>query len=213
MYDPDKNTWTTLPSMPEDQGRGASAIGVRGTTVYLAGGMRSNYLTPGGLQESVDIVTSYDTRSGEWKLLPSLPGRRDHVGGAVINSTFFVIGGRDHGHENTRNTTWAMNLNAPENGWVSRSDMPTARAGFGIGVIGQHVVTFGGEGNKVAPSGVFYQTEAYDTLRDQWTSLSPMRVPRHGMAAASVGDSIFLAGGGVVEGGETPVDFFDAFKF
>ncbi|KAI1172911.1 hypothetical protein F4777DRAFT_484394 [Nemania sp. FL0916] len=211
MYDPDTDEWAHLPSMPDYQGRGASAIGVYKSTVYLAGGMRSNYLVPGGLQDSVDIVTAYDTHTGEWTTLPSLPGRRDHVGGAVIGSTFFVVGGRDHGHDNKKNTTWAMDLNAPEDGWTAKAEMPTARAGMATGVIGRFIVTFGGEGNREDPSGVFAQAEAYDTQDDRWTELSEMLVPRHGMAAASVRDSVFIAGGGLVEGGDEPIDIFTSF--
>lgn len=213
IYDPSTDVWATLPPMPDAQGRGASAVGVHEWIVYLAGGMKSNYLTPGGLQDSVDIVTSYDTRTGEWRALPSLPGKRDHVGGAVVGSAFYVIGGRDHGHENTRNTTWVMDLNKIDEGWSTKSQMPTARAGMAVGVLGRHIVTFGGEGNPEDPSGVFSQVEAYDTHSDRWVHLNPMPVPRHGMAAASVHDSIVIPGGGAVEGGGRPVDVFDAFTF
>lgn len=211
MYDPGTGVWTTLPPMPDAQGRGASAVGVHGAVVYLAGGMRSNYLTPGGLQDSVDIVTAYDTRTGEWKTLPSLPGKRDHVGGAVVGSAFFVIGGRDHGHENTRNTTWVMDLDEVDERWRTKSQMPTARAGMAVGVLGRYIMTFGGEGNPEHPSGVFSQVEAYDTQGDRWIRLDPMLVPRHGMAAASVDGSILIPGGGAVEGGDEPVDVFEAF--
>ncbi|KAI0414521.1 hypothetical protein F5X98DRAFT_389782 [Xylaria grammica] len=213
VYDPDTDEWTTLPSMPEDQGRGASAVGVHGPIVYLAGGLRLSYLTGDVFQESVDTVTAYNTRTGEWVRLPPLPEPRDHVGGAVINSTLFVVGGRDHGYENTKHTTWAMNLHTAERGWVTKSEMPTARAGIATGVIDRYIVTFGGEGNPADPSGVFPQSEAYDTESDRWAELGSMLVPRHGMAAASVGGAIFIAGGGMIRGGAEPSDVFTSFTF
>ncbi|KAI8625835.1 hypothetical protein F5Y19DRAFT_448934 [Xylariaceae sp. FL1651] len=211
VYDPKLDTWTELPPMAEDQGRGASAVGVFGTTVYLAGGLRSTHLVPGGLEETIDTVTSYDVRTGVWTTLPSLPAPRDHVAGAVVGTKFFVAGGRDHGHANFRNTTWALDLRAPEAGWAVKSEMPTARGGLASGIIGRHIVTFGGEGNAAAASGVFPQTEAYDVECDEWTKLDPMPVPRHGMTAASVRGSIFIAGGGIVEAGGEPVDIFTSF--
>jgi len=213
VYDPETNKWSDLPRMPEDQARGASAIGVYDSTVYLAGGMRSLYLAPGGLQDSVDIVTAFNVRTRQWATLPPLPEPRDHVGGAVIGSKFYVVGGRNHGQDNPKNTTWVLDLEATDDGWKSKKEMPTARGGIAIGTIGHHIVTFGGEGNAADPSGVFPQTEAYDTVRDEWVKLDDMPNPRHGTAAASVDNAILIPGGGATEGGANPLNVFTSFTF
>lgn len=39
VYDPKADAWTALPSAPADTWRGSAVMGVRGTTIYLAGGL------------------------------------------------------------------------------------------------------------------------------------------------------------------------------
>ncbi|KAI0890800.1 galactose oxidase [Annulohypoxylon nitens] len=212
VYDPSNGTWTALPPTPDGQGRGASAVGVAGNAIYLAGGLERLELTINGTQESLNIVSAYDTEEGTWTTLPSLPAPLDHVGGAIIGRTFYVVGGRDHGQPNVRNTTWTLDLDAPSTGWVAKAEMPTARGGLSIGVIGDYIATFGGEGNPVPNSnGVFNETEVYDVKRDQWLKLPAMPHPRHGTVAASVHDRIYIPGGGISIGAG-PVDTFDAFE-
>ncbi|MGW0486101.1 kelch repeat-containing protein [Nonomuraea sp. NPDC003214] len=101
---------------------GSAAIGVRGTKVYLAGGMLTLTPGPGGLQ---DTVATYDVVSGRWEKLSDLPEARDHVGGAVIGSTFYVVGGRDRGQVNVRDTVYAFDLRTRR--WSERAPMPTVR--------------------------------------------------------------------------------------
>ncbi|KAL7619615.1 hypothetical protein AAE478_010156 [Parahypoxylon ruwenzoriense] len=214
VYDIAEGTWTALPPMPEGQGRGASAVGISGQTVYLAGGLERLELFENGTQESLDIVSAYDTSTGSWATLPKLPAPRDHVGGAVIGRTFFVVGGRDHGQVNMRNTTWALDLDDLSRGWVPRAEMPTARGGLAIGVLGDgaYIATFGGEGNPDPGSdGVYNNTEVYDVAKDAWTRLPPMPHPRHGTAAALVRGRVYIPGGGITMGAG-PVDTFDALE-
>ncbi|KAL9117331.1 MAG: hypothetical protein Q9187_006134 [Circinaria calcarea] len=212
VYDPKTDHWETLPPMPKEQARGSSAVGVRGTRVYLTAGMRSLDGSPGGLHDTVDTVTSYDTKSGVWKTLPSLPAPRDHAGAALVGHRMYVLGGRNHGQINVRNTTYVLDIRSSEAGWTQKADMPTARGGLSAGVVGSVVYTFGGEGNPTPGSnGVFNQTEAYVTVTDTWTKLAPMALPRHGTSAASAGGGIYIPGGSIAEGAG-PVDAFDVFR-
>lgn len=209
VYDPRTDRWSPLPPMPAGTERGSAAVGVHGTKIYLAGGMRTLMPAPGGLQDTVDTVASYDVVTGHWAALPSLPQARDHVGGAVVRGTFYVLGGRDRGQVNVRDTTYALDLRTRR--WTERAPMPTARGGIAAAAVGGTIYTFGGEGNPAEGShGVFADTEAYDTVRDRWQQLAPMPVPRHGTAAAAVGRTIFIPGGGTAGGG-APVDVNDAY--
>ncbi|WP_432937337.1 Kelch repeat-containing protein [Kribbella sp. CA-253562] len=210
VYEPRTDRWTRLPSMPSELRRGSAAIGVRGTTIYLAGGMRTLTPGPGGLHDTVATVSSYDVVTGRWSVLPSLPEARDHVGGAVVGGVFYVLGGRDKGQVNVRDTAYALDL---RNGrWTERAPMPTARGGIATAVIGTKIYTFGGEGNPAPGShSIFDDTEAYDVARDRWQRLAPMAVPRHGTAAVAVGNKIYIPGGGTAAGAQ-PVDVNDAFR-
>ncbi|QKV96048.1 kelch repeat-containing protein [Streptomyces sp. NA02950] len=211
VYDPHADRWRRLPSMPAGIERGSAAMGVHGSRIYLAGGMRTLTPSPGGLQDTVDTVSSYDVVTGRWRTLPSLPQARDHVGGAVVGATFYVIGGRDRGQVNVRDTVYAYDLRSRR--WSQRAPMPTARGGIATAIVGTKIYTFGGEGKHdgSGPDAVFDQTEAYDTRHDRWQRLAPMPVPRHGTAAVAVGGTIYIPGGGTAGGGR-PVDVNDAYR-
>ncbi len=210
VYDPKKDRWSPLPPVPREMARGSAAMGVKGRTVYLAGGMRTLTPGPGGLQDTVDSVSSYDVHTGRWRELAPLPQARDHVGGAVVGSTFYVLGGRDRGQVHVRDTVYALDLRTGQ--WSERAPMPTARGGLAASAVGGKIYTFGGEGNPAPGSdGVFAETEVYDVARDRWQRLAPMPVPRHGTAAATVGDTVYIPGGGTAEGG-APVAVNDAYR-
>ncbi|WP_113702650.1 Kelch repeat-containing protein [Nonomuraea lactucae] len=211
VYSPGADRWRRLPSMPAGIERGSAATGVHGTRVYLAGGMRTLVPSPGGLQDTVDTVSSYDVVTGRWETLPSLPQARDHVGGAVVGTTFYVLGGRDRGQVNVRDSVYALDLRSRR--WTERAPMPTARGGIATAAVGTRIYTFGGEGRHdgADPNTVFAEAEAYDTVHDRWRRLDPMPVPRHGTAAVAVGGTIHIPGGGTAGGG-SPVAVNDAYR-
>ena len=54
------------------------------------------------------------------------------------------------------------------------------------------IYIFGGE----APEKTFDNTEIYNPSTDAWTSGPSMPTARHGLAAAYIGDNIYVIGGG-----------------
>jgi N-acetylneuraminic acid mutarotase len=218
-FDPETNEWDPIAPLPEGEARGSSAVGVWDGKIILAGGSRALVLSGpgGGFQDTVDMVSIYDTRKREWMELPApakrLPEGREHVGGVVVGNKFYLLGGRYRGQSNVKDTVFVLDLNDLENGWkVSKARMPTARGGLCVGAVGKAIYTFGGEGNPELESGVFNETEVYDTERNSWRTLKRMAVPRHGTSAIGVGRKIYIPGGGLVIGGGAPVATFDAFS-
>ena len=65
----------------------------------------------------------------------------------------------------------------------------------------------GGEGTLR----VFGNNESWDPARDAWEAHAPMATPRHGMGAAAIGDWIYVAGGGPVQGGGFQSAYNEAF--
>ena len=198
-YDPTTDTWIGLPPMPVGTSRGGCAVGVHGSTIYLAGGLTMLDLGPDAIQDSVALVSSFDTKTGVWDTsLPPIPGPRDHVGGGIVGNTFYVTGGRDHGQFNTRNNTWALDIFNPI-AWANKSPMPHGRGGLASAVVGdRYIFTFGGEGNPSTANSVWNNTEIYDTVTDNWMIGPAMSVPRHGTNAVAIGEDIYVPGGGVL---------------
>ncbi len=53
-------------------------------------------------------------------------------------------------------------------------------------------VVVGGE----QPAGTFSEVEGFDPASSRWLSLSPLPTPRHGLAAAVLGNTLYAIGGG-----------------
>ncbi|KAM5349576.1 hypothetical protein ACJ41O_006081 [Fusarium nematophilum] len=217
VYDPVDDRWSSLDPIPKGEQRGSAAMGVYRGTIYMAGGMRTLEPTgPGGEQDTLDVVSAFDTASSTWIDLPQAPRRipegRDHAGASVVGGKFYVLGGRLRGQHNVKDTVFILDLEHLDQGWtVSEGRMPTARGGVVAGTVGSKVYVCGGEGNPVnGTNGVFDNVEVFDTEAEIWEKLSPMKLPRHGGQAAAAGKGIYLPGGGIREGG-APVDVLDVF--
>ncbi|KAF2270422.1 galactose oxidase [Lojkania enalia] len=215
-YDQDKDTWEAIAPMPATEARGSAAVGVYEGKIFLAGGMRTLVVGLGELQDTVGIVSIFDTATGTWLEVPDaakkIPEGRDHAGVAVVGDKMYVLGGRNRGQLNVKDTVFILDLRNIERGWTtSNSRMPTPRGGVAAGVIGKKIYAFGGEGNQEVESGVFNEPEVYDTVNDSWRRLEPMAFPRHGTYAVGVGSRVYIPGGGFRIGG-APVAHFDAFS-
>ncbi|GKT55848.1 kelch repeat-containing protein [Colletotrichum tofieldiae] len=204
--------------MPPGEQRGSATVGVHGKKIYLAGGMRTlEPIGEMGEQDTVDFVTAFDTENMSWCTLPpfarSLPEGRDHAGGSVASNNFYVIGGRERGQRNVKDTVFTLDLDNLEGGWIMKeSRMPTARGGVVTGTVNGKIYIFGGEGNSAeGTDGMFNEVEVFDTKKEIWKRLAPMPLPRHGGSAVAIGGSIYLPGGGLREGG-SPDSTLDVYR-
>jgi N-acetylneuraminic acid mutarotase len=199
LYDPLKNSWSSLKGLPQADARGASAMGVYNRTIYVAGGkMGSN-------TASVTTVSAFNVDTMDWITLPSaaanMPGPRDHVGGAVVGDKFYVLGGRDTSITNVKGDVYILDLKNLNTGWkTSPAKMPTPRGGLAVGAVNTKIYTFGGEGNQASSTGVFPQVEVYDTETDSWATLPNMQTPRHGTYGAVVSGVVYVPGGAIASG-------------
>ena len=64
---------------------------------------------------------------------------------------------------------------------------------------------------KITQEKVFGQMESYDPKTDSWQSHAPMLTPRHAVGAVTIGDTIYVAGGGAVTGGAVQSAIHEAF--
>ncbi|KAK8071930.1 hypothetical protein PG996_005278 [Apiospora saccharicola] len=199
VYTPETDAWTALPALQDaTTWRGASAVGVWRDTVLIAGGLTGQVAADGVPQPTVAFVSAFNTTSETWTTLPDLPEPRDHVGGAVVDDVFYVVGGRLNSSTEVRGTVFALDLLAVNKGWELRpGTMPTPRGGLSTAAVGQRIYTFGGEGaiTDERPEGVYDNVEVYDTTTDTWEVLPPMAHPRHGTGAAAVDGKIYIPGG------------------
>ncbi|MBW3578433.1 MAG: choice-of-anchor D domain-containing protein [Actinobacteria bacterium] len=198
VYDPATDSFSQATPMPEGRGRGAGGVAVHDGKIYYAGGLHDGVAVPW-----FDV---YDPAAGTWTALPDMPRARDHFHAAVMNGTFYAIGGRDTAIDATTAANDAYAI-ATRNWSTDLAPLPTARGGFGAAVLGTEILVIGGEGGGRTHDTV----EAYDTGTDSWRTLPPMPTPRHGIQAAECNGAIYVAAGGTVQGGSGPSDVHEMF--
>jgi hypothetical protein len=197
IYNPGSNTWTQGAPMPV--GRGAGATVVHNGKIYYAGGLH------GGV--AVSLFDVYDPTTNSWSSLPNMPRVREHFHGAVVNGKLWAIGGRSVAINATISQTDAFNFSSGQ--WETGfAPIPTMRGGFGVGVAGDEVIVFGGEGGGISHP----EVEAYNTSTNQWRQLAPMAVPRHGMQVAECNGAYYLATGSTDQGGGSASAYNDVFR-
>jgi hypothetical protein len=55
-------------------------------------------------------------------------------------------------------------------------------------------------GEATASGGAFSQNEEYDPVTNTWRSIQGMLTPRHGAAAGTIDNVVYVVGGGTVAG-------------
>jgi len=207
-YDVASNRWDTIAPLPRP--RGAAAAVVLNGRIHLIGGASE----PVAERASVGWHEVYDPQADRWATLKALPGARDHVGCVAYNGMIHVIGGRFNTFE--YNTDLHHVYIPARDTWEVRAPLPTPRSGHGLVVYRERLFAMGGEAGlirdgQITQGKVFGQMESYDPVSDTWQSHAPMPTPRHAVGAATVGDWIYVAGGGAVTGGAVQSAVHEAF--
>jgi N-acetylneuraminic acid mutarotase len=186
--DGDWRSETPLPSQ-RDEPRAVNVDGL----VYLAGGLRS-IAPPAG--RSVARFESFDPRSGRYERLPDMPLALDHLGLAAIGRNIYALGGDSASAHGFEASARAFRYSIDRRRWTELPSMENARGAHGIAVIGSRIYVIGGrpvrEFGRVRNVAT---TEAFDTRTNRWQELSDMPDPREHLAAAALGDAIYVFGG------------------
>jgi N-acetylneuraminic acid mutarotase len=184
----DGGKWRPLPPLPYGLAAGGAAV-VAGR-LYLVGGVA------GAPDRSVLVrrALSLDlARPSRWSFVPG-PTNREHLAVAVAHGRVYAIGGRTAGF--TTNTRLVESWAPGEARWRSEPPLPEARGGTGAAVVGDEIVSVGGE----APSGTIAGVYALEVKTRRWRRLPDLPTPRHGLAVAASGDRVYAIGGGRTPG-------------
>ena len=201
-YDPAADTWKALPPLPIKRG---SAIAFEvGGKFYVIGGAgphpnsKETVLRGSGPARSLDLNDVFDPASGKWEARQPMPTSRNHAFGGVVNGKIYVIGGRlGHGFIGVATNTDIVEEYDPAiDSWGGLKDrMPTPRSGGGWATYGGKIYVVGGEVATPALAGAFRAVEAYDPAANNWSTVPPMPMPRHGVATAFLGNKLHLVSG------------------
>ena len=178
-YDPDTDTWETLPRM-DDERFNAAAV-VFGGRIYVLGGRDKD----GDVKDDVQV---YDPATGLWSSAAELEEKREGASATLLNGTIFVVGGSN---ENAQILNDVERLDTTSGLWTEEQDweLDVPRASHATVTLGGVAYTIGGF-STAGPRG---PVQIYDgSVKTLGASLDP---PRGGLAAAALGGEIYALGG------------------
>jgi hypothetical protein len=193
--------WQMLAPVP------ANGRGVEGMSVACLGNQIIAALGYDGFNTATTRI--YDIDTDTWSFGADAPGASAEGVGLAHGGLFYNVGGR----EAAANALWSYDPTTDM--WnAGLAPMPTARQGLAAAVVGNAIYAIGGRevGGPNGP-GKLDAVERYDIDTDTWTSVAPLPAPRSDMAAATVGNKVYVFGGFDARGNVlNDVDMYDPVK-
>jgi len=141
------------------------------------------------------------SNQNEWRSLSPLSIERDAAGGVAIDDhRFLVIGGKVTDSNNDHFSS-SVCFDSNTNKWEdSPVDMPTARAAFGVAIVGDRVYVLGGTDGRGSILSDLRSIDVPGSVLSAvagrtWQLLAPMKQARQFFACASQATSIYAFGG------------------
>lgn len=199
IYDPATDAWSEGPEIPEDRRRGGSGVVLHEGLIYMVGGN-----TRGHMSGYVPWVDVFDPETGRWTELPDAPHSRDHFHAAVIDGRLYAAGGRTSSHDTGEVmslTVGPVDVYDIENQrWHTlEAPIPTQRAGTATVAFNGLLVVLGGE--STSQEEAHSEVEAYNPETEEWLSLPPLPVGRHGTQATLFDGDLHIVAGSENRGG------------
>ena len=169
--------WVSLPSL--NRPRAAGAATVVGNRIVVVGGQADGKL--------IGTAEVFDGK--QWNETERIPTPREHLAAASDGRFVYAVGGRALSPD--KNTAALERYDPVRDRWERLADMPTARGGLAAVLVDGNLFAIGGE----RPTTVLGDVESYNIASGTWSTLSPMRRPRHGSTAAAIGRSVYSLGG------------------
>eukprot|EP00948_MAST-09A_sp_MAST-9A-sp1_P003743 g3743.t1 len=166
-YDPQTNSWTVIPDMPEIRRNHVAAV-LKGK-LYVCGGWDGD--------NSVDTVFIYNPYTTSWSQGPEMPDTSSVAAGGVIDDKLYIAGGDDDG-DGYLSSLYIFDPETEE--WTSGKSMSFDRGGHGATVLNGKLYVFGGTYKQGPFSG-----EVYDPTTDSWTDIDLPAVDFDGRSTAA----------------------------
>ena len=191
IYDPVKDEWKEGKSMPTPRG-GLTALFVDGI-LYAIGGQQSSDIE---VSEILNANEAYDPGKNSWTSKASMPTARHHIASAEVGGKIYVVGGRTAANSSMINLNVNEMYDPQKDAWTSLPSMPSKRSGIAAASVNDTIYVFGGEDAGGANPKTYNNNDKYNALTGSWLSEESIPTSRHGLAAVSIGDKIFVLGGG-----------------
>jgi N-acetylneuraminic acid mutarotase len=172
--------WEPVAPLPTP--RGGAGTAVVGDRIFVAGGRAGD--------RSLDVVESYDTKTGRWSTHAPMPTRRDHLEVAVDGGRLYALGGRK---EDVVSLATHERYDPAADAWSAVPGAPERKAGFAYVETPAGLVAAGGE--SLDEWRLFGGVFAFDPDSGRWRTLPSMAEPKHGFAGEYVDGRLYAIGG------------------
>ena len=188
-------SWERLPSL--NHPRAAAAAAVVGDKIVVVGG-----------QADGKLVRETEVFDGQrWSVAADIPTPREHLGAASDGRYLYAMGGRDL--TAAQNVPTLERYDPADDSWTTLDDMPDSVGSVGAAYVDGLVIAVGGEGVTEPSDAV----QAFDVKSEEWSQLPALPAPRHGVAVATLGDSLYAIGGAAAAGHVEPTDTVSVLDF
>jgi non-specific serine/threonine protein kinase len=172
--------WVEAPALHHARGAGAAAV--VGNKIVVVGGR-----TAGTSPAEVVPTEVFDGTS--WHDAAGIPVPGDHLAAASDGTYLYAVGGRRL--EASSNTAVVQRFDPAADRWVQLPAAPGKVSDAGAAIIGGRLIVAGGESLGT----VFNTVWAYDIASRTWSSLPNLAEPRHGLAVAAIGSTLYAIDG------------------
>ena len=179
--------WSELP--PMRRARGALTGGVIDGRIYAVSGGPNPFPVDKTPYRDVEV---FDIARGRWSPAPPIETSRHHVGAAVLNGKLYVVGGRRTGDYSLAS---AERFDPRRDRWEALPPLPLGVGDLRVVSAAGQIIAIGGDDETGWQEGGGYVTRtawSYRPGAKGWSRLPDMNQPRHGFAAAAVGDRIYV---------------------
>jgi N-acetylneuraminic acid mutarotase len=170
--------WRSLPNLPSP--RAAAGAAIVGGKLYVVGGVGEL-----GLARKMLVL---DLRTLRWSSVVG-PTPREHLAVTARKGLIYALAGRESGKGNFN---YFEAYSPTRRHWARLPRVPQPRGGTGAAVVGNRIVSVGGE----EPRGTIRTVYAYNVSTRSWRRLPDMRTPRHGLAVVAFGKRVYAIAGG-----------------
>ena len=197
-YTPATDKWEKAGTIPQQRRRGSAGAVAHNGLIYIVAGNNNGHKL--GSKKWFD---SYNPATGEWKVLQDAPSARDHATVSVSNNKLVIAAGRESKFPNVFGNTLAKTdvYDFSKQSWSQGKNIPTQRAGTMTVTVGDEIIVIGGEALNSPANLAKKQVEAYNVKSNNWRSLQPLKIGRHGGGAAVIGDLLHVVSGSEKIGG------------
>ena len=209
IYDAKNDSWSSLKDAPIKNAEVVSAS--LGNHIHIVGGRVPHGAKNESYGDHMDTVSHqiFDPESNSWSTAAPALKARNSAAGAIIDDSFYVVGGRTVKGGNIGDLEI---YDKKEDKWRTGTPMPQGQGGLAAASLNGKLYAFGGEYFNNG-GGVYKECWCYNPSKDNWTASTPMLTPRHGLCAARVENKIYAIGGAKKSSGRETSNIVESIQF